>query len=147
MSNINELILYEVRLHFDCNKFDRNDLDHIQHLLHKNGVHFDYGHDLHHNVRDWELDWSLSGPMYTSPSNDKDHHHTLPEHLQYHSPKLKSIKESVLKFDCKKMKNCRELKAIEHALARNGIRINKAHDKRTNEHYWDIADSDRVKNV
>lgn len=57
------------------------------------------------------------------------------------------IIESVLKFDCKKMKNCKDLKAIENVLAKNGIRINKAHDIKKNERYWEIHDSDKVKHV
>ena len=74
MSDINQLIL-EVRLHFDLNKFDRDDLFKIRELMHKNGVHFDSGTDLETNRHDWELD-NYTGPMYTSPTNMKQ----LPEH-------------------------------------------------------------------
>ena len=89
MSNINELILQEVRIHFDLNKFNKDDLDKIQELMHKNGVHFDYGTDLTTNRHDWELD-SYEGPMYTSPTNSKHfpEHKLPPSHLMHKNPGL-----------------------------------------------------------
>lgn len=38
-------------------------LDTLEESLAAEGVHFDTGHDLEHDVRDWELDESLEGPL------------------------------------------------------------------------------------
>lgn len=51
----------EVRIQFDLSRFDLKDLFTIEKLLSKNGVTFDSGAGC--NLRNWELDFSLSGPM------------------------------------------------------------------------------------
>lgn len=50
-----------VGIHFDLSKVNINDLHKIEKLLYKNGINFDMGSG--DNVRDWEWDWSLKGPI------------------------------------------------------------------------------------
>lgn len=51
----------QVGIHFDLSKVDRQDIFEIEKLLNKNGIYFDTGAGC--GNRDWELDWSLRGPV------------------------------------------------------------------------------------
>ncbi len=52
---------YYVTVQFDLSKVDLQDIFEIERRLAKLGIHFDTGAGF--GMRDWELDWSLTGPM------------------------------------------------------------------------------------
>ena len=52
-----------VKLEFDLNKVNFDKLRKIEILLGEIGISFDTGWTAEDNIRDWELDWSLQGPV------------------------------------------------------------------------------------
>lgn len=51
----------EVLINFDLSKIPHGKLFKLEQLLDEMGIHFDTGTDF--RTRDWEWDWSLSGPV------------------------------------------------------------------------------------
>ena len=53
----------KVKIEFDLNKIKLEKLHQIETLLAEVGITFDVGIDISDNIRDWEFDWSLKGPI------------------------------------------------------------------------------------
>jgi hypothetical protein len=60
---------YSVTVQFDLSKVELNDIFDIERRLAKLGIHFDTGAG--GGYRDWELDWSIIGPMSVKVREEK----------------------------------------------------------------------------